>query len=232
VFVWETETARELSRFQTAPVLEGLVLHSEDKRCIVAAEKVQEWDLETAELVREFEGIEGGQLDIALSADASRVATGGRDKTIYVWEVESGERIAKIGVPKMVESVSLNQDGSRVFAGLNGSSNDPVLLSISVDKPRDRRRLRGHRSTVNWVRHSADGRFVVSASRDRTIRIWDAKTRAELERFRGHQDWVWSAVFTPDGQQILSGGGGGPSETKGTDWSLRLWQVEPNEPAH
>ncbi len=116
------------------------------------------------------------------------------------------------------------------MVALNGSSNDPLLLSIAVEDPSDRKTLAGHQSTVNLVRYSADGRFLVTASRDKTIRIWNAKSGAEIKSFRGHQDWVWSAVFTADGQKILSGGGGATTQDPGTDWSLRLWSVEPIDP--
>jgi WD40 repeat protein len=77
------------------------------------------------------------------------------------------------------------------------------------------------------VRYSADERFFVTASRDKTIRIWDASTGAEVECLRGHRDWVWSAVFTPDGQGVLSGGGGEDSQSTGSDWSVRLWRLGP-----
>jgi WD40 repeat protein/tRNA A-37 threonylcarbamoyl transferase component Bud32 len=224
--VWEAETARELIRIQTAAKIEGLRLFSDDKHCVISADKVQVWNLETAELAREFEGTNGTQLDVSISGDAKRVATGGMDKAVHVWEFESGKQIAHITDLPMVESVALNEDGSRLLVALNGSSNNPVLLSISVSDPKDRKTLIGHKSTVNWVRYSPDGEFFVTASRDKTIRIWNADTNSEIEVIRGHQDWVWSAVFTPDGKRILSGGGGQSTEDPGTDFSLRLWNVD------
>ncbi len=226
VCVWEAETARELKRFQTAPNLEGLCLFSEDSRCVTAGDKVQVWNLETAELEREFQGTRARQLDVSLSGDGNRVASGSMENRVHVWELESGKEIAHItDLPAMVESVALNDDGSRVLVALNGGLGDPLLLSISVEDPKDRKTLTGHKSTVNWVRFSADGRLFVTASRDRTIRIWNTKTESEIEVLSGHRDWVWSAVFTPGGHRILSGGGGKATEDPGTDFSLRLWRV-------
>ena len=101
-----------------------------------------------------------------------------------------------------------------------GALNDPLLLSISVADPSSWTTLDGHASTVNWVGFSPDGRF------DRTIGVWNSITGAQVKSFRGHRDWVWSAVFTADGQQILSGGGGASNDDPGTDWALRLWDFE------
>ncbi|ETN98536.1 WD-40 repeat protein, partial [Reticulomyxa filosa] len=48
--------------------------------------------------------------------------------------------------------------------------------------------LRGHGNTVNSVRFSEDGRKIVSASYDHTVRIWDVASGKQLQIFRGHTD--------------------------------------------
>src|SRR5690606_37369194 len=68
---------------------------------------------------------------------------------------------------------------------------------------------------------SADGRRVVTASRDRARRlwdvvVWDAETGAELRRFATHEDYVWSAGFSPDGRHVL---------TAGEDGTARVWDA-------
>ena len=51
----------------------------------------------------------------------------------------------------------------------------------------------------------ADGRRALSGSRDRTLRLWDLETGAELRRFEGHEDWVTSVAVLADGRRALSG---------------------------
>ncbi|ETO35140.1 WD repeat-containing protein [Reticulomyxa filosa] len=63
---------------------------------------------------------------------------------------------------------------------------------------------------------SADGRKIVSASRDCTVRIWDAKSGKQLQIFRGHAKQVFAARFSPDGNTVVS-----CSE----DGTIRLWDV-------
>ena len=63
----------------------------------------------------------------------------------------------------------------------------------------------------------ADGRRALSGSDDRTLRLWDLETGAELRRFEGHEGWVTSVTVLADGRRALSGS---------WDKTLRLWDLE------
>ncbi|KAH7153729.1 hypothetical protein DER46DRAFT_536377, partial [Fusarium sp. MPI-SDFR-AT-0072] len=58
--------------------------------------------------------------------------------------------------------------------------------------------LEGHSHTVNSVVFSHDSKMVASASRDQTVRIWDAKTGKCEHVLEGHSNWVDSVVFSHD----------------------------------
>jgi WD40 repeat protein len=64
---------------------------------------------------------------------------------------------------------------------------------------------------------NADGRRVVSASWDNTLRIWDRKTGACLRIFKGHIGSVNSIALSTDGQRVVSGS---------NDKTLRIWDAE------
>ncbi|MDQ2860434.1 MAG: WD40 repeat domain-containing protein, partial [Pseudomonadota bacterium] len=74
--------------------------------------------------------------------------------------------------------------------------------------------LAGHRGAVHSAAFSADGRRIVTASDDRTARIWDAATGAQLAVLAGHGGAVESAVFSPDGRRIV---------TASQDGTARIW---------
>jgi len=54
------------------------------------------------------------------------------------------------------------------------------------------------------VRFSPDGHWLVSASADKTVRVWAVADGREHQVLRGHRAAVNTAQFAPDGRQILS----------------------------
>lgn len=63
--------------------------------------------------------------------------------------------------------------------------------------------LKGHTNTVNSAEFSPDGKHIVSASSDNTIRIWDAETEQLLQTL-GHESECFFATYSPDGSRIVS----------------------------
>jgi WD40 repeat protein len=76
--------------------------------------------------------------------------------------------------------------------------------------------LYGHTDAVNAVAITPDGKKVVSASRDKTIKIWDFDTGHELKTLYGHQDWVEDLAISPDGSAIVSAS---------KDKTIKVWDL-------
>src|SRR5262249_55244594 len=76
--------------------------------------------------------------------------------------------------------------------------------------------LRGHDGYVGSGAFSPDGSRVVTASRDKTARIWDAASAKEIAVLRGHDTDVRSAAFSPDGSRIV---------TASADKTARIWDA-------
>jgi WD40 repeat protein len=78
---------------------------------------------------------------------------------------------------------------------------------------------------VYGVAWSPDGKQILSCSLDKTLKLWDAASGNLVREFKsyeekkfehGHRDGVFSAIFSPDGKLIASGG---------SDRTIKLWNV-------
>ena len=74
-----------------------------------------------------------------------------------------------------------------------------------------------HEKSINSVNFSPTGKYIVSGSRDRTIKIWDLTIGILIKTLEGHTDIVNSVKFSPDGSFIASGS---------RDKTIKIWDVK------
>jgi Tol biopolymer transport system component len=63
---------------------------------------------------------------------------------------------------------------------------------------------RGHAHRVQMVAWSPDGIFLASASRDKTVQVWEATTGKQVFAYQGHTAQVHAVAWSPDGQRLAS----------------------------
>lgn len=191
------------------------------------------WDAASGELLQEIPY--GGQTvqALAFSPDGRFVALGGDDPRglIKLWDRQSATLVKRsFGRPVAegvfddshtanISSLQFSHDGCRLLS----ASLDATARLWDVETGRQIHRFFGH----NWWVWSAkfcpeknaqgkliDEKRIVTASQDGTVIVWSDESgqwtqNAQIQQgipFRGHEGPVYAAVFSPDGNQVLSGG--------------------------
>ena len=137
------------------------------------------------------------------------------DRTIVLYDLRTSSPLSKVVLRLASNAISWNPMEAFNFAVANEDHNVYVFDMRRLDRALNV--LKDHVAAVMDVEFSPTGEELVSASYDRTIRLWN--------RDRGHSrdiyhtkrmQRVFSAKFTPDNQYVLSGS---------DDGNIRLWRV-------
>ncbi|KAK6995670.1 WD40 repeat-like protein [Favolaschia claudopus] len=174
-------------------------------------------NIQWASLQKTLLGHTSDIVSVAFSPDGTRICSCSWDKTVRIWDSETG---ATLGVPlaghtRGVTSVAFSPDGRRIASG---SWDETVRIWNSETGAALGGPLTGHRGEVMTVAFSPDGRWIASGSSDATVRIWDLETGAVLAGpLVGHNSVVTTVAFSPDGRWIASGS---------WDKTLRIWDPE------
>ena len=65
--------------------------------------------------------------------------------------------------------------------------------------------LLGHKDKVTALSVTIYGKYLVSGSRDTTVKMWLLGEKAAVATFTGHTEAVLSVGVTPDGRYVVSG---------------------------
>jgi WD40 repeat protein/tRNA A-37 threonylcarbamoyl transferase component Bud32 len=90
-------------------------------------------------------------------------------------------------------------------------------------------RLNGHSLPVMGIAYSPDGKWLASASFDKTVKIWDTASHKEIKTLEGHKYLVASVAFSPDGKLLVSVGS---LNNKASPGDLKFWNTATWEETH
>ncbi|XP_034519621.1 WD repeat-containing protein 38 [Ailuropoda melanoleuca] len=142
---------------------------------------------------------------VSFSPDSKQLASGGWDKRVKLWEVQSGQMLRHLGDHRDSIQSSDFAPGSDSLA--TGSWDSTICIwDLRMGTPVIfHQELEGHSGNISCLCYSASG-LLASGSWDKTIHIWKPSTRSLLVQLKGHVTWVKSIAFSPDASQLASAG--------------------------
>jgi WD40 repeat protein len=176
--------------------------------CATAAGHVRVYDANTLALLKWIPAHPGGANVLAYSPDGSRLATGGNDRTVRIWDLEGKELHALKGHKSLVTALAWSPDGQSLASG----SWDQAVRFWKADGSRSQE-WKGHTKAVVALAFSPDGTQVASGSGDFTIRIWDLSGQT-LHTLKGHTSNVTALAWHARGTLLASGS---------WDRTIRFW---------
>lgn len=180
-------------------------------------------------LLHTLRGHEAGITCAGWLPGGTRLLSAGLDGRVVWRDVETGKDMFSFDVrSRRVTSLAASPDGRMVYCG----TADGALWVVNPDKfasSGSYARPDAHAEHLTAIAVTPDGRYLLTASWDKTVKVWDHAERAASTDTRfdvvrvleGHEAGVNAVAVTPDGRRAVTGS---------WDQTLRLWELESGRP--
>jgi WD40 repeat protein len=174
------------------------------------------WEINSGQSLLNIKAHDGHLVGLVFTKDSTKLISSSFDRTIKIWEVETGLCLQSWQLLAPVYRIALSPDGQTLASSSN--CGDILLWQVATGKLLTS--LVGHSLTVVDVDFQLQGQLLVSSSFDSTIKIWDLTTGECLKTLIGHTQIVSCVKFNALGTQLVS---------SGLDTAIKIWDVESGE---
>uniref|UniRef100_A0A023FBU7 Putative transducin-like enhancer of split protein n=1 Tax=Triatoma infestans TaxID=30076 RepID=A0A023FBU7_TRIIF len=187
----------------SAPACYALAISPDSKVCFSCCSdgNIAVWDLHNQTLVRQFQGHTDGASCIDISADGTKLWTGGLDNTVRSWDLREGRQLHQHDFSSQIFSLGYCPTGDWLAVGME-NSNVEVLHAVKPDKYQ----LHLHESCVLSLRFAACGKWFVSTGKDNLLNAWRTPYGASIFQSKESSS-VLSCDISADDKYIVTGSG-------------------------
>ena len=193
------------------------------------------WDLTIDNPIRRLIDFKYQLGPIALSPDGSTFANSDRKGEIFLWDANTGDRLATLSlfknfIDKMLSryrgdsnvcTLAFAPDGKTL---LIGTGNDKEIQLWDLVTYQKIGTLTAHKHAICELAFSPDGTLLASGDTGGKIHLWDYPTRRHLTTYKGHEGYVRALAFTPDGKTLASINDGALIGYK-HEGTIYLWEI-------
>lgn len=200
-------------------------MSSDGKWLAVAGESdvVQLWDVAAGKPGPKLTDKGDWILCLAFSADSKQLLSGSLDGVVKLWDVAGAKKLADLPAkpnpppktpvdPVAATSVAFALDGKSFFLG---TADGPIHVVTFADGKIVRTHT-GHTGPVTSIVMHPAGAVMATASKDRTILLWNPANPAPLKKLEGHNAWIEGLAWMSEGTRLAS---------VSADQTVRIWEM-------
>jgi WD40 repeat protein len=156
------------------------------------------WDLKTGTEIKTLKG-PSPVFGAAISQDGGKIFAGSQDLYFREWDSQTGAILTEQSVSCGATNLAMEQNERVAFL-----SCENLVYTWDVANWRLLQQFVEHATRINAIAISADGRTGLSASEDKTLRIWRLTNRWDYQAYNfGFPSWA--VAPSPDGKYLLLG---------------------------